>query len=181
MIRINLLPVKAQQRLSLLIRQLAVMGAVVLVFLVLCIGWNIKLGVDNGRLTEDVERQEAEIKRLETLIGEVNQFEKERDRLLKQIEVIRDLERGKTGPVKMLDQLASLIPKRVWLSSLSETNMQLTLAGYGVENADISAFMQALEKSPYISAVKLNFTRQWNKFEHPVYEFQLSASLSYKG
>jgi Tfp pilus assembly protein PilN len=181
MIRINLLPVKERIRVSAGIRQLWIMGAVVILFVAVLVGYNVKLGRDNAKLAEEIARIEAEIKRLEDLIGEVNQLEADRQRLLKQLDIIRDLERGKTGPVRMMDSLATLIPKRVWVTNIGEAGGTLTLQGFGIENSDISDFMNALEKESMFSNVALKFTEKTDNkdFGQPVFRFALSMGIKY--
>jgi type IV pilus assembly protein PilN len=179
MIRINLLPVKAAHRMSVGIRQIQLMGIVVACVLLVVIGYNVKLANDVSKLNDEIARTEAEIKRLEELIGEVNQFEAERQRLLKQLEVIRDLEKGKTGPVKALDTLATVIPKRIWIDSLQQSGQTIKLTGYGVENADISDFMNALEKSPMFSDIKLQVSEKVVQFGQPIYKFNLTTNVNY--
>ncbi|MFH1808626.1 MAG: PilN domain-containing protein [Pseudomonadota bacterium] len=181
MIRINLLPVKERIRVSAGIRQLWMMSAVVILFLAVMVGYNVKISRDNDKLREEISRVEAEIKRLEDLIGEVNQLEADRNRLLKQLEIIRNLERGKTGPVRMMDSLASLIPKRVWVTNMAESGGNLTLQGFGIENSDISDFMNALEKDPMFSNIQLKFTAKTAnaEFGQSVFNFALSLGVKY--
>jgi type IV pilus assembly protein PilN len=179
MIRINLLPVKAAQRLSAGIRQIQLMGLAVVCVVIIAVGFNVKFASDVGKLEDEIARTEAEIKRLEELIGEVNQYEAERQRLLKQLEVIRDLEKGKTGPVKALDTLATVVPKRVWIESFSQSGNTIKLTGFGVENADISDFMNALEKSPMFSEIKLQVSEKVVQFGQPIYKFNLTTNVNY--
>ena len=93
--------------------------------------------------------------------------------------VIEKLERGRRGPVFVLDELATIIPKRVWLSSLIETSNILKLQGYGIENADISEFMNALEKSKFFSRVTLSYTRAFEENGIPIYEFEIQCLVDY--
>ena len=179
MIRINLLPVKAAHRLSVGIRQIQLMGIVVACVLLVVIGYNVKVARDLSKLEDEIARTQAEIKRLEELIGEVNQFEAERQRLLKQLDVIRDLEKGKTGPVKALDTLATVIPKRVWIEGFTQSGNTIKLSGFGVENADISDFMNALEKSPMFSDIKLQISEKVVQFGQPIYKFDLTTTVNY--
>ncbi|MBN2362261.1 MAG: PilN domain-containing protein [Deltaproteobacteria bacterium] len=161
------------------IRQLQLMGVVVACVLLVVVGYNIKLANDVNKLEDEVSRTEAEIKRLEELIGEVNQFEAERQRLRKQLDVIRDLEKGKTGPVKALDTLATVIPKRVWIETMAQSGSTINLTGYGVENADISDFMNALEKSPMFTDIKLQVSEKVVQFGQPIYKFKLTTNVNY--
>lgn len=179
MIRINLLPVKAAHRMSVGIRQLVLMVVVVVAVLVVMVGYNIKLSMDIGKKEEDIARISAEITRLEDLIGEVNELESDKKRLLKQLSVIQQLEKGKTGPVRMLDALATVIPKRIWIENMSVKSGALVLNGIGVENADISDFMSALEGSPLFSGVRLDHSTKASKQGQQVYRFSMKASVNY--
>ncbi len=183
MIRINLLPVKDKIRKQAGIVQLWLMAAVLVIASAGFVGINIKYANENSKLEDGNRQKKAEIKRLEDLIGEVNELEKDRARLQKQIDVIDTLEKGRTGPVKMLDALAEAIPKRVWITDLSESGQQISLSGFGVENADISDFMAALEATEMFSGVNLKFTEQTKsrEFGQPVFKFKLTMTANYKG
>lgn len=183
MIRINLLPVKDKIRKQAGIVQLWLMAAVLVIVSASFVGINVKYSNTNAGLADKNAQMKAEIKRLEDLIGEVNELEKDRARLQKQLDVISTLEKGKTGPVKMLDALAEAIPKRVWITDLSESNQSISLTGFGVENADISDFMAALAASDMFSDVNLKFTEQTKAkdFGQPVFRFSLTMKANYKG
>lgn len=181
MIRINLLPVKQQMRLSVGIRQLWLMALVVFLVVIILIGYFVKLDGDISRQEEEVARVSAEIERLEKLIGEVNELEADKKRLLKQLDVINELERGKTGPVRLLDAVANLIPKRVWLTALREQKQKLSLRGYGLETSDISDFMTALKSEPAFDDIQLQKSNKVTQrdFGQDVYEFELTAQVNY--
>ena len=183
MIRINLLPVKDKIRKQAGIVQLWLIAAVLVIVSASFVGINVKYANTNSGLASKNGQMEAEIKRLENLIGEVNELEKDQARLKKQLGVIGALEKGKTGPVKMLDALAEAIPKRVWITELKESNQQISLIGFGVENADISDFMAALSASDMFSDVNLKFTEQAKPktFAQPVFRFSLTLKANYKG
>ena len=56
----------------------------------------------------------------------------------------------------MLDELSIIIPKKVWMVSMSETGAdQLKLEGYVVDHNELSTFMRNLEKSPFFKDVIL--------------------------
>ena len=54
----------------------------------------------------------------------------EEERLLAQkLDVIQDLRDKKTGPVRMLDRIATDIPDKLWLMELEERDQKVTLKG----------------------------------------------------
>lgn len=179
MIRINLLPVKAARKQQTGLQQLILMSASV-VFVGLCLMvYNITLGNQLDQLREDISKDEAEIARLEKIIGEVNQYEDQKKKLQAQLKVIEELERGKSGPVKVMDALASGIPKRVWIDSFDEKSGVATITGYGLEMADVSEFLKSLEKSPYFTEVTLKFTENAPQKGIQTFKFQISTKVNY--
>ena len=59
-----------------------------------------------------------EASRFESILGEVKVLEGEKKVLLEQLGVIEKLERGRRGPVYVMDEMATIIPKRVWLDKI---------------------------------------------------------------
>ena len=93
--------------------------------------------------------------------------------------MIEKLERGRRGPVFVLDEMATIIPKRVWLDSFKEASNVVTIEGFGLENADISEFMKALDKSKFFSMVTLNFTESIELDGVNIYEFKIQCMVDY--
>lgn len=179
MIRINLLPIKAARKQQTGLQQLILMGAAT-VFVALCLlVYNITLGNQVDALREEIAKDEAEIVRLEKIIGEVNQYEEQKKKLQAQLSVIEELERGKSGPVKVLDALASGVPKRVWIDGFDEKAGVATITGFGLEMADISEFLKALEKSPYFTEVTLKFTENSPQKGIQTFRFQITTKVNY--
>ena len=179
MIRVNLLPVKAQRKRETGLQQHILMGLAVVLVVMGVAFYNFTLGGDIERLTEDIQAKEAEVARLEKIIGEVNQYESQKQKLLAQLKVIEELEKGKSGPVKVLDALASGIPKRVWIESMDEKDGRVTMTGFGLEMADISEFLKSLEKSPHFTEVQLKFTESKPQKGLQSFFFTLTAKVNY--
>lgn len=179
MIRINLLPVgKAKKRNRSLMELIALTTAVALALLG-AIGTNMYYEQQIERQEKKMAEAKEEIKRLKKIIGEVNELDKQKQRLIAQLRVIDKLEKGKRGPVRVLDDLSSNIPKRVWITNFVERGGSLTLTGLGLENADISEFMRALQKSKYFNDVQLKFTQAQAEGGINIYAFQLVARVDY--
>lgn len=179
MIRINLLPVKASRKRETGLQQLILMGASV-VLVVLCLGvYNVTVSNSIEDVRAEISRDEQEIARLEKIIGEVNQYEDQKKKLQAQLKVIEELERGKSGPVKVLDAIASGIPKRVWVDTFDEKGGVATISGFGLEMADVSEFLKVLEKSPYFKEVTLKFTENTPQKGIQTFKFQITTKVNY--
>jgi type IV pilus assembly protein PilN len=179
MIRINLLPVRAKKKRNTSIYQIVAMSAVLMVALVSA------FTVHSVYVAQVEERErkktdnENEIKRLQKIIGEVNELDKQKTRLLSQLAVIDKLEKGKRGPVRVLDELSGSIPKRVWVTSFRETAGSLSITGAAMDNSDISEFMRALQKTPYFTDVSLRFSNADQRDGVPVYNFEINCKVNY--
>jgi type IV pilus assembly protein PilN len=156
MIRINLLPFRAARKKENIRRQLMVYGlSVVLLFAVM--GWIfIYLTGTLSDLKKEEETKQKELKTFEATIRKIAELEKKIKEIKAKLAVIQELEKNKTGPVHLLDEIAMAVPReKLWLSSMKEARGNLTLAGTAMDNETIALFMTNLEKSDYISGVDL--------------------------
>jgi type IV pilus assembly protein PilN len=97
------------------------------------------------------QKELNEIKALEKKIKEVNI----------KLDVIKDLEKGKTGPVLLLADVADSVPKgKLWLTSYSEKKGSLSLSGTAMDNETVALFMSNLEKTQQITTVDLESAEQ---------------------
>jgi type IV pilus assembly protein PilN len=147
MIRINLLPVRAKAKEEAGQKQL-----IFFVLLVVAAGignyfWYSSVKTDSDKLHAEVQGIEKEIADLNRIIGEVQNYDKENKALEDKLKVLDTLKRGRTGPVKMLDAMATSIPKNVWLRKLEEKGGAMTLEGAALSNDDLAEFMKALSNS----------------------------------
>ncbi len=156
MIRINLLPFRAARKKENIRRQLMIYGlSVALLFTLM--GYTLfQLTSTLSELKEERADIEVKLKSHEQTIKKIAELEKKIREIRAKLEVIRELERNKTGPVHVLDEIAMAVPKeKLWLSSMKETKGTLTLAGTAMDNETVALFMTNLEKSEYISGVDL--------------------------
>ena len=158
---------------------MGLMAAVFMVAIVGCYAWTAYYDQEVQKRDNKIAEAKTEIARLKKIIGEVNQLEKQKERLRKQLGVIEKLERGKRGPVHVLDELSANIPKRVWIKTFREKRGTLDIDGTGLENADISEFLRSLQKSKYFSDVRLAFTQAKKKDGVTIYDFKISAKVNY--
>ena len=109
--------------------------------------------------------------RQETKKNELDSYKdtNEKIRVLKQtiagvelkLKTIKALEKAKTGPVKLLDDLAMSVPKdKLWLTSLRENAGTLALQGTAMDNETVADFMNRLESKERITSVTLVRTKQ---------------------
>jgi type IV pilus assembly protein PilN len=178
MIRINLLPHRKGPE-DLITRMLVVaavsLGAVAVVIVVAHLSLSAKI--------TRVERQSAayneEIQKLRMDTKDVNKFKAEKEDLQRRLNIIYTLQRAKTGPVKVLDELAKSLPGKLWLTSLKEKDGKMEIKGVAMDNPTIAQFMTALEKTGVISTVELVVSQQLEKKDAKLKEFTLTCQVHY--
>jgi len=180
MIRINLLPVKAAQKKEKLKSQLAVAGVSVLVTLGLCALAYVQMlsWVEDAR--SSVEQKKMEITRLMKIIGEANDFKKRQEALQAKLDVLDKLEKSRSGPIILLDELYKAMPDKLWLESFKENGQKANLSGYGINEETVALFMRNLDQSSAFANVSLKGTQQTVKDGVKLNKFDIECDLENK-
>jgi type IV pilus assembly protein PilN len=158
MVRINLLPVRVSKKKEAGTQQLAIFAAVLLAGLVANFAWANSRASDLKQREDKLKRTRDDIAQLERIIGEVKNIKDAQQELQKKLDVLDKLKQGRTGPVRMLDELAQLTPRQLWLTKLDEKAGAVSFAGTALSIDDVSEFMTKLKQSKYFSAVELKKT-----------------------
>ena len=156
MIEINLLPVREARRRADIRQQVM---QVVLVLLVVGAG----IAYVHSRVTDKIElskrrilQMEADIKQFQPQLDQVAAFRKKKANLEKKIDVIDGLDKARSGPVRVLSELASRTPDRLWLTSMSTKGGSIQLAGRSLDNELVALFLRNLGESEYFDNVDLD-------------------------
>jgi type IV pilus assembly protein PilN len=159
MVRINLLPVKVSRKKEAGKQQLVLFAVLLLAGVVFNYLWAAQRSGVLGGIQADVAKKRAEIAALERIIGEVKNIRTQQDQLKQKLDVLDKLKAGRTGPVRMLDELATVTPKRLWLKRMDEKGgTTITFEGTAATIDDVSSFMAALRSSKHFAAVELKKT-----------------------
>ncbi len=178
MIRINLLPFRAARKKENIRRQLTIFALSVLFAVVVMAYYFLQLRSELSSLQEEEQQIKVELAGYKRTIERINSLEKKIAEIRKKLDVIKDLEKKKTGPVLLLDQIAMAVPKeRLWLTSLVEKKGKLTINGTAMDNETVAVFMTNLEKSELITAVDLKSARRRTlpKYKLSVADFSLEC------
>ena len=155
MIRINLLPYREEKKKQFIKSQLSVAGIFIvpsiLVIIILAFLVNTKISNTNTQ----IDKVKAAIKKQKVSLDEINAFKKEKRTLKNKMRVIEKLEKGKFGPVHIIDHLAINLPGRIWLTKIEQKSMSMTIDGKALDNISISEYMVNLSKSDYFKSVDL--------------------------
>jgi type IV pilus assembly protein PilN len=182
MIRINLLPLRAERKTEDTRRMVSIYVLVVSLVLLILGWWHISGMRQASYLAGQVASNKAEIARYTKLSEEIKALQVQKAALENKLKVIQDLEKSKTGPVHMLDELASRLPvQRLWLTSLEQHSRSLKITGEALDNESIATYMRELGASDYISGVDLVSVEQKERDGVKLMDFSLTCVLSLTG
>ncbi|MBI3180842.1 MAG: PilN domain-containing protein [Myxococcales bacterium] len=144
MIRINLLPVRQVKKRELGRQVLVLFGAVLLLAGVVNYLWYSHRQDEWSRRHAQIADTERRIAELEKVIGEVNNINKRKKEVEDKLKILTELRKGRSGPVRLLDALATATPKKVWITEFNEKSNLVKITGVGVSHDDVAEFMRSL-------------------------------------
>jgi type IV pilus assembly protein PilN len=155
MIRINLLPHRAERRRS---KQLQF---IVFCIIALIVGGAI-VGIVHAVIDAKISYQERrnaylkqEISVLDKQIDEIKKLREQTQALLARKTVVENLQSTRSDVVHLLDQMLRILPDGVYLKSLKQTGTKISIVGNAQSNARISTLMRAVEDSPWLDSPTL--------------------------
>lgn len=159
MIRINLLPVREARRQARQLRQGIYLAGAAGLGVGLCLVLQVWMTTQIRSNRSQLAAKEQELKRLEETQKEVKQFEAEKADIEAKLAVINEIERARAGPVRLMDTVATQIPKRVWLTQLSAKEGHLEMQGRSLDAEIVAEFLTNLENSEMLEKVELQETQ----------------------
>lgn len=156
MIRINLLPFRVAKRKEDIRRQVSIFLLSIVFVLALMSYVYFNLTARVSRLEEEKIARTAEMQQFTDVNKQLTEIKSNLKKVQNRLQVINELEDQKTGPVRLLDELARAVPReRLWLDSLQENAGVLTLTGTAKDHETVAQFMTNLEEGNYIVFVDL--------------------------
>jgi type IV pilus assembly protein PilN len=104
-----------------------------------------------------------EIALLDKKIQEIKDIEEKKTKLLAKIDVIQRLQESRPEIVHLFDEIARTTPEGVFLTKFTQTASDLTFDGKSQSNARVSAFMRAIDISPWLQIPKLDVIQSKDK------------------
>jgi len=178
MIRINLLPHRAEKRRTRQVQFIAlsvisvVLGALLVGFVHAAISSEISYQ----------ERRNAYLKQetaiLDKQIEEIKKLREQTQSLLARKDAVEKLQSDRSDVVHLLDQMLRILPDGVHLKTLKQTGSKISVAGYAQSNARISTLMRAIEDSPWLDSPALVEIHASSAGGARVSEFTLTFNLT---
>lgn len=180
-IEINLLPHREAKRVA----ELRQTVAVLVLGLVLVGGVIYFAHSDIRRQAESVHasvRQlEADLERYKPQQEKVKDFKARRSSLASKLDIIKGLDKKRTGPVRMMDELGARTPERLWLTKLRFKDNSITLDGASTDTGVVADFLRNLNESSFFTSVDLNKTNRGKMMEGvKLVNFTITVELATK-
>jgi type IV pilus assembly protein PilN len=177
MIKVNLIPVKRKKKAKPIPTFLILMIFVTIVacFLTAFIYFHF-----NSRLSmkkAEFANNEKRISDLNEKIKAVDNFEQLNNTFRQRNGIIEQLNKNKSLPVKLLDDVSSLLSNGVWLQQMNVSGQTVNISGYGFTNPDIVAFIDNIKNSNKFAEISLEESKSSNIQNIPVYMFRLTLIL----
>ena len=155
MIRINLLPYRAEKRRQRKLQfiSLAVLSGFLGVLLIVLVE-----GILSAKISYQERRNgylKQEINLLDTQIAEIKKLHEQTNALLARKRVVERLQSTRTDVVHLLDQILHILPDGVFLKTIKQSDNKITMVGYAQSNARVSTLMRAIEDSPWLDTPSL--------------------------
>lgn len=150
MARINLLPWRQEERLrkNKEFNVLAGAAAAFAILLVLLAMTFLNNELSNQQAAND--KIKAENARLDGVLTEIADLEKQRDDMLARMKVIQDLQGRRSIPVRVWDDIARAIPNSAYLVSVKRERDLITLTGFASGNDVVAEFIRNLDASAWL-------------------------------
>jgi type IV pilus assembly protein PilN len=104
-----------------------------------------------------------EIVVLDKKIVDINSIEEKKRKLLAKIDLIQKLQESRPEIVHLFDEIPKTTPDGIFLTKFIQTESELTFEGKTQSNARVSAFMRAIELSPWLQTPGLKVIKSSDK------------------
>jgi type IV pilus assembly protein PilN len=177
MIRINLLPVRAEKRKENLRKHVVFITAYLVCLAAVIMSVHLSLMAKEKDAAQRLANVKSQIIEYEQKIKEVEGYKTKFADLAEKIEIISDLEKKQTGPAMVLAEISSVVPDKLWIDKFSQVRDKYSIKGFADENQTIALFMTSLENSKKFNKVKLDLTKRDDKSGVTLKSFSLETFL----
>lgn len=177
MIRINLLPHREEKRKA---KRQQFYGLFGLVSILACLIVFLVYTIIDGYIGAQQAKNDflkKEIAVLDKQIDEIKRLKEQTQALLARKQIIESLQRDRAEAVRLLSELAKQMPEGVYVRSVKQDGVKITLIGYAQSNARVSTLMRNIEASPWLEKPQLVEIKAVTVDKRRLSEFNLNAAV----
>ncbi len=178
MIKINLLPFRAARKKENIRQQVSIFLLSIIFVALSMYGYNISLNNKINEYNVKIENIKNEVAKYDKIVKEIAAIENKLGVLNKKTSIIKNLGLNRKEPVRLLDTMTfTVIPKRMWFTSLEAKGKLVTIKGLALDNKTVADFMTRLEDSKLFVSVNLTTIKQPKNNKYPnLKEFVISCN-----
>jgi type IV pilus assembly protein PilN len=178
MARINLLPWREELRSQRKTEYLTVVGICAVAALLVWGGihWHFNERIDYQKSRNDY--LQTEISNLDVKIAQIQELEKEKDRLLARMKAIETLQTSRPIIVHIFDELVRSLPEGVYLKEITQNGKEIVIKGVAQSNARVSNYMRNVEKSEWLEKPSLDIIQTSTEDGRRIATFTLKFNQS---
>jgi len=125
-----------------------------------------------------VAERTIEAQKLESIIKEVEQYQRRKDSLQQRIDLINQLKQNQKGPVRIMDQISRDLPDLVWLDAMDINSGRISLSGRGLNPNAIALFIENVKNDPFFEEPSVGAVTQVSTTPL-VYGFDMNFAFTY--
>lgn len=179
MIKVNLLPIARKKRKKpkpipsfvIIMTITTVVVAVIMAYLVFF--FNSQLAAKKAQFAAN-ERKIAELKEK---IAAVENFENLNKSIQQKKNLIEQLRKNQSIPVKLLDEISNLLPKGVWLQTITVSGESIDVEGYAFTNSEIVSYVDNIKTSKLFFDIYLQESKSSVIENVSIYNFKLTFKM----
>jgi type IV pilus assembly protein PilN len=155
MMRINLLPYRAEKRRA---RQIQFIAFSVMALLLGGVIVGLVHATISTRIFYQEQRNEylkAETAKLDKQIDEIKKLREVTEALIARKTVVENLQTTRSDAVHLLDQMLRILPNGIYIKSLKQNGNAIVMVGSAQTNARVSTLMRSIESSPWLESPAL--------------------------
>lgn len=201
MIRINLLPIKKRRQKETSRRLLILFAVLIIAEIILLYPIYASKSSNLDDIKTENARVQSSITELTTKAQNLDRLTTEKTQLQAQLGVLSQLEQGRSGPVRVLDEVQIVLsqprneldrltfdkldwstkwdPARLWFNDFEEKDGLFRLIGGARSNDDVAEFLQRLSSSVYFDNVRLIASEQVDGTAVQFVSFDVTGNLTY--
>lgn len=177
MIKVNLIPVKRKKKAKPVPTTL-IIGVFITLAALFLMGFlyfraTTKLSARKAQFTANENR----LTELKEKIKAVENFEQLNNTYQQRSQIIEQLSKNKSAPVKLLDEISKLLPLGVWISDMTVTSSKIRITGYGYTNPDIVKYVDNIKSSTLFTDTYLQESVSDEISKTPLYRFRVTFRI----
>lgn len=177
MIKVNLLAVKRKKKPKPIPSFIVTMVAITIITIIVMANFAFFF---NSRLSKKrtlFQANESKIAELKQKIKEVENFEQLNKTIEQRNDIIEQLRKNQSMPVRLLDEANNLLPNGVWLDEMTVSGENVSMEGYAFTNSDIVTYVDNMKNSQIFTEVYLQESKSTNIENTSLYMFKLTFKM----